>query len=335
MQRRDFFKNAGLLTAAGLTVSLDHNVYAADVKDFNTVTYSGKSGKSKPEWGDAGVEHLTSYNPDFCDNNLWIRKDNQVIAAYRTNPNQKYPYIYPLAGPISRVSVTSESAQPWPHHRSVFMGIDRVNGGNYWQEGHAQGQVFSTNLKLTKAEPDTVEFTDVCQWKHPKQDPIIEDTRKYTLTWKHVDYYTLDLEFSMNMLQDVEVKKTNHGFFGVRVEQDLCPYGGGNLVSSEGKFGEKETFGKPAKWMAFYGKRRFNPEITEGVAVLCPPKEPFENCPWFTRDYGNISPMPFLFREEGFRWKKDDILKGVYRIVVFAGTTKDVDLNAQWNELYK
>ncbi len=334
MQRRDFFKNAGLLAATGLTASIGTQTFAADPKEFNTVTYAGKSGKAKPEWGDQQVEHFTSYYPDFCDKYLWIRKDNQVIAAYRNCPNQKYPYIYPLAGPISHVSVTSESAQPWPHHRSVFMGADRVNGANYWQEGANRGQIFSTDLKLTKAETDTVEFTDVCVWKHPEQDPIIEDTRKYTLVWKNDDYYTLDLEFSMKMLTDVHIEKTNHGFFGVRVEQDLAPHGGGTLVSSEGVVGEKDTFGKPAKWMAFYGKRRFNPEITEGVAVLCPPKEPFENCPWFTRDYGNISPMPFLFHDEGFSWKKNDVLKGLYRIVVFAGAAQDAELDKRWDEVY-
>ena len=334
MQRRDFFKNAGILAASGLTVSLDSCSRADEPQDFNTVNFPGKSGPAKPGWGDPQVEHFTSYYPDFADKNLWIRKDNQVIAAYRTGANQKYPYIYPLAGPISRVSVTSESAQPWPHHRSVFMGADRVNKGNYWQEGSAQGQIFSTKLELTKAETDTVQFSDVCVWKHPEQDPIIEDTRKYTLTWKNSDYYTLDLDFSMKMLQDVHIEKTNHGFFGVRVEQDLSPQGGGTLVSSDGLVGEKDTFSKPAKWMAFYGKRRFNQAIVEGVAVFCPPKEPFENCPWFTRDYGNISPMPFLFKEDGYSWKKDDILKGVYRIVVFAGTPNDVDLNGLWDELY-
>lgn len=334
MLRRDFFKNAGLLAASGLTVSIGTQSFAQEKKDVNTVTFHGQSGKPIPGWGDPQVEHFTSYYPDFADKNLWIRKDNQVIAAYRTDPNQKYPYIYPLAGPISRVSVTSESAQPWPHHRSVFMGADRVNKGNYWQEGSDRGQIFSTKLELKRAEKDEVEFTDICVWKHPEQDPIIEDARKYVLSWKNPDYYTLDLDFSMKMLQDVHIEKTNHGFFGVRVEQDLAPAGGGNLVSSEGGVGEKETFSKPAKWMAFYGKRRFNPSVTEGVAVFCPPKEPFENCPWFTRDYGNISPMPFLFREEGFSWKKGETLKGLYRIVVFAGTPADVDLTSLWNELY-
>ena len=162
MIRRDFFKAAGLAATSGLVVSLDSgaNVFAEGQQDFNTVTFPGKTGKPQPGWGDPQVEHFTSYYPDFADKNLWIRKDNQVIAAYRTNPNQKYPYIYPLAGPISRVSVTSESAQPWPHHRSVFMGADRVNGGNYWQEGSDRGQIFSLALKLVRAETNVVEFND-------------------------------------------------------------------------------------------------------------------------------------------------------------------------------
>lgn len=334
MQRRDFFKTAGAFAVTGLSVSMGTDTHAEDNVDYNKTIYAGKTGRPVPQWGDGQVEHLTTYYPDFADKNLWIRKDNQLIAAYRTGSNQKYPYIYPLAGPISRVSVTAESAQPWPHHRSVFMGIDRVNGGNYWQEGSNRGQVFSQELKLVKATEDVVEFTDRCLWKQPSKDPDIEDERKYTLTWQSPDYYTLDLEFTMTMLQDVHIQKTNHGFFGVRVDQDLAPTGGGNLVSSEGGVGEKDTFSKPAKWMAFYGKRRFNPAITEGVAVLCPPKEPFENCPWFTRDYGNISPMPFLFKNEGFSWSKGEQLKGHYRIVVFAGTPEDANLTERWNEIY-
>lgn len=334
MQRRDFFKNAGLMAATGLTVTLGSETFGADAAFEGKINYPGKEGATKPNWGDAPVEHFTSYYPDFADKILWIRKDNQVVAAYRTNPNQKYPYIYPLTGPISRVSVTAESSQPWPHHRSVFFGLDRVNGGNYWQEGSKQGQIKSQDLKLVKHDKSVVEFADRCIWQKPGQDPIIEDRRKYTLNWVCDDYYTLDFDFEMEMLTDVKVEKTNHGFFGVRVEQDLCPFGGGNLLSSEGGTCEKDTFSKPAKWMAFYGKRRFNPAITEGVAVLCPPKEPFENCPWFTRDYGNISPMPFLFKEGGFAFEKGFVLKGVYRLVVFAGTPQDVDLNARWNEIY-
>ncbi|MDO4587609.1 MAG: PmoA family protein [Planctomycetia bacterium] len=335
MQRRDFLKKSALLTATtGLTVTLGKESFADSPKP--AANFPGKEGKTYPGWGDAAVEHLTTYCPDFADNNLWIRKDNQIVTVYRTNPNQKYPYLYPLIGPVSRVSVTTESAQPWPHHRSVFMGVDKVNGGNYWQEGNDRGQILSQNVKVLDAQQNRVEFTDSCLWKKPAEDPIIADERRYVLDWRSDNYYVLDSYFSIKMLTDITIQKTNHGFFGVRVDQDLCPLGGGNLVSSEGTSGEKETFGKPAKWMAFYGKRRFNPQITEGVAVFSPPEKPFKDCPWFTRDYGNISPMPFLFIKDGetFEFKKDFVLEAVYRTVVFAGTPEDVDLDGLWNEIY-
>lgn len=332
MKRREFFHSSALLGAAGLSVSFGAESARGDETRRESF-YGGQQGKPLPEWGDEPVEHLTSYHPDFADKNLWIRKDNEVVTVYRTGPNQKYPYLYPLIGPRSFVSVTAESAQPWPHHRSVFLGADRVNGGNYWQCNSTDGQILSQGVELLAAEKSRVEWADRCLWKKPDTEPVIEDTRRYVLDWRSDDYYVLDAFFTFKMLCDVEIQKTNHGFFGVRVEQDLCPYGGGHLVSSEGAQGEEATFGKPARWMAFWGARRFNPAITEGVAVFCPPK-PFEQCPWFTRDYGNCSPMPFNFVAEGFRWPKGESFDAVYRTVVFAGSPKDVDLDGLWNEIY-
>ena len=337
MRRRDFFKQSALFaTAGGLSASLTSSATADE--PVMKPNYEKEGASLTKNWGDNPVGHFTSYFPDFADKNLWIRKDNQVLTAYRTGPNQKYPYLYPLIGPVSRVSVTSESAQPWPHHRSVFLGIDRVNGGNYWQAGNEAGQVLSQGLQIVKAEKDKVEFTDRCLWKKPEQDPVFEDQRRYVLQWKNPNYYTLDLYYKMTALTDVEIQKTNHGFFGVRVEQDMAPIGGGNMLSSEGGKSQEETLGKPANWIAFYGKRRFNPAITEGVAVFCPPErfEPFDKCPWFTRDYGNISPMPFLFVEKDyvFKYPKGTVIDKVWRIVVFAGTPADIDLNGLWKEIY-
>ncbi|MBR5627323.1 MAG: PmoA family protein, partial [Thermoguttaceae bacterium] len=269
-----------------------------------------------------------------------IRKDNQALTTYRTNPNQKYPYFYPLVGPVSRVSVVSESAQPWPHHRGVFCcGVDKCNGGNYWQSTRDDGRVISQEVKVISAEKTKVEFTDRCYWLRKDVEPFIEDHRRYVIDWRCDDYYLLDLYYTMNMLTDVEILKTNHGFFGVRVEQDLAPDSGGILVNAEGVVGEKETLGTSSNWMAFYGKRRFNPEITEGVAVFSPPNDPFgafEKTPWFTRDYGNISPMPFNFVKDDykFRFPLGSEIKVQYRIVVFAGTPSDVDLNGLWKEFY-
>ncbi|MDO4575590.1 MAG: PmoA family protein [Planctomycetia bacterium] len=332
MKRRDFFKAAAATAAVagGLNVTLGDEPVAAGKKWI----FEGQSGKTVPEWGDPAVEKMSTYNPDFADKFLWIRKDNQLLAVYRTCPNQKYPYIYPLAGPKSMVSVTTESGQPWPHHRSMFFGLDRVNGGNYWQQTRNDGQAISQGVKLVEATETKVVWTDEAIWGKPGQDPIMRDERRYTVDWRCDDYYIVDFEVKLMPLMDVTVQHTNHGFFGVRVTSDLAPNGGGTLVNSEGALGQKETEGKPAKWCAYYGKRFFNPAITEGVAVLCPPK-PFENCPWFTRDYGNISPMPFNYAPGPWLFKQGEPLEAVYRTVVFAGTPADVNLNGLWDERYK
>ena len=180
MQRRDFFKNAGMLAATGLTVSLGSQALAEGPQDFNTVTFEGKTGNPKPGWGDAQVEHFTSYYPDFADKILWIRKDNQVVAAYRNTPHQKYPYIYPLAGPISRASVTAESAQPWPHHRSVFI-LRTASTAQITGRGSDHGQIFLAPA-LTRRKPDR-RVSGVCIWKNRRVRYRGCQTRKNT--WKN------------------------------------------------------------------------------------------------------------------------------------------------------
>ena len=57
------------------------------------------------------------------------------------------------------------------------------------------------------------------------------------------------------------------------------------------------------------------------------------NCPWFTRDYGHLSPSPFNFLEKPWTMAKGDTLKLSYRVVLFAGTPKEAGLNGifeQW-----
>jgi hypothetical protein len=65
---------------------------------------------------------------------IWIRLNNRLLTCYRAHRSQKYPYLFPLAGPLSGLSLTDETTLPFPHHRALFLGCDRVNGGNYWQE---------------------------------------------------------------------------------------------------------------------------------------------------------------------------------------------------------
>jgi hypothetical protein len=73
--------------------------------------------------------------------------DNRFFTSYIFSIEEKYPFFFPVNGPITGGSVTSIRNGEYPHHSSLFFGCDRVNGGNYWQEGLERGQIVSKGAR--------------------------------------------------------------------------------------------------------------------------------------------------------------------------------------------
>ncbi|MHC1767788.1 MAG: DUF6807 family protein [Verrucomicrobiia bacterium] len=269
-------------------------------------------------------EQLTHYQ---LGPQIWLRWDNAPLTCYRAQPKQKYPYLYPLSGPVSGLSLTSETALPWPHHRSLFFACDRVNGGNYWQEDLERGQIISSGPRVVESAKTSAVIVDQCEWAVPGQPVQMKDRRKFTVAVPSPRLRLIDAEIEWIAEADVTVQKTNHALYSIRAATDISPWGGGTLVSSEGRTGEKNTFGKPARWCAFYGKRA--PEKSgpvEGIALMDHPSNPWSPCPWFTRDYGFISPMPFQWIEEPWKLAAGKTARLKYRVVLFAGEPQEAGI---------
>jgi len=259
---------------------------------------------------------------------IWVRFNNQVVTCYRAHRSQKYPYCYPLAGPVTGLSVTAETALPWPHHRSLFFGCDRVNGGNYWQEGYEQGQILSDGPRLGAATAKSVEILDACEWRKPGGPVVMRDRRVITVTIESPRLRFLDWRIEWEAVEDVTVAKTNHSLFAARAAGDLAPTGGGQLVNAEGETGEKGTFGKKSAWCDFFG-RRPSPagEVVEGLAILDHPGNPWAPTPWFTRDYGFLSPTPLNFITEPWTLGAGRSVTLRYRVVIHAGDPREAGLD--------
>jgi hypothetical protein len=256
----------------------------------------------------------------FEENRLVVTAGGKVFTCYKFAASQKYPYFWPVNGPTSGKSITTESSQPYPHHHSLFFGCDRVNGGNYWQESNEHGQIVSKGPRIIEASGGRVVFTDECFWQQPGAEPIIHDIRRVVITAPSEDLRFIDFEISLEPLVDVSILKTNHSLFSARVMPELSVNSGGTLINAEGKTGEKGTWGVASPWCDYTGTHN---GVTEGIAILQHPRNRWFPAKWFTRDYGFFSPTPMFWPESGrTELPKGQILTLRYRVVVHAGDVK-------------
>jgi hypothetical protein len=258
-----------------------------------------------------------------------VTVEGELFTCYKFGKTQKYPYFWPVNGPASGKSVTTETSEPYPHHHSLFFGCDRVNGGNYWQDVNDRGQIFSQGPKIIEPDGRRIVFTDECLWKQPGAEPIIRDRRRITITAPSKEIRTIDFDITIEPLIDVTILKSNHALFSARVVPELSVKSGGTLVNAEGKRGEKGTWAANSPWCDYYGTRD---GATEGIAIFDNPNNRWFPCKWFTRDYGFFSPTPMNWLEDGkLQLPKAKMLKLQYRVVVHTGDTE----KARIEELFK
>jgi len=264
------------------------------------------------------------------DDRIIVRVNGETFTCYRFGAGQKYPYFYPVNGPASGRSVTTESSLPWPHHRSLFFGCDKVNGGNYWQEGNELGQIVSKGASVSKSGPDFIRIRDDCEWRQPGQAPIIADQRDIRIEAPARGLRLIDFGIALTALTDIKIERSNHALFSARVEPELSVTGGGMLVNAEGASSEKGTYGVASAWCDYSGKHC---GLAEGIAIFDSPSNPWFPCKWFTRDYGFFSPTPMEWLgPEGYRLKKGETLQLRYRVVVHAGDASQADIGGLFKQ---
>lgn len=258
--------------------------------------------------------------------------NNNLFTSYIFSQDEKYPFFFPVNGP-SNASVTSMRNSNYPHHSSLFFGCDKVNGGNYWQEGLERGQIISLRADIIESGSDKVVIQDECIWRRPNANSPVKDIRKITITAPSKEVYQIDFDITMEMLIDVTIDKTNHSLFSGRMDADLAVINGGTMINANGEKGEKETFGKKSPWIDFYGNRG---NKVEGMAILQHPSNEWYPSPWFTRDYGFFSPTPMYWpqNDKETSLKKGQTIKLKYRVLVHSGDTATAKIAEQF-EKYK
>lgn len=256
--------------------------------------------------------------------------DNLFFTSYLFSTDEKYPFFYPVNGP-SGASVTSMRNGTYPHHSSLFFGCDRVNGGNYWQEGLDRGQIVSLREDILENDGPRVVIENECVWKRPGAVSPVKDLRKITITAPSKELFQIDFEVTMEMLLDVTIEKTNHSLFSGRIDPALAVTNGGTMINAEGEKSEKGTFGKASAWIDCFGKRG---DKIEGMAIMQHPTNNWYPSPWFTRDYGFFSPTPMYWPadDKATVLKKGDTIKLKYRVLVHSGTNESAKIAEEFKK---
>jgi hypothetical protein len=258
-----------------------------------------------------------SLRAELKTDRLVILVAGRPFTEYLCETNGKYPYFFPVLGPRTSRSVTTRRETNFPHHSSIFFGCDRVNGGNYWQEANSRGRIVSKDVRLLRAEGEEIVFEQDCSWERPGAASPFSDQRRIAVRAPSPDLRVIDFEVSLTARNKVRIDKTNHSLFSARMAPDLSVLGGGVLVNALGDRAERGTFGKKAGWMDARGKRGGE---TEGLVMLTHPANRWNPPPWFTRDYGFLSPTPLNWLEGGFtEMAAGEVLRLRYRVVIHGG----------------
>ena len=277
----------------------------------------------------AGSEKLTVYQNG---SQMLARWNNMPLTAYRAHRTQKYPYFYPVNGPMSGISLASESALPYPHHRGLWLGCQPLNGGDYWSEGSLdKGQIRSVELRLGETTANSAVILDRCSWLRKDAPSPLRDERKFTISVPNERMWFVDCQFKLTAQQDITITKAKHSFFAMRAAPDISPAYGGVLMNSEGGIGAEGTYGKEARWCGYHGKRAARPDVVEGIAIMTHPDNPWRPI-WFTRDYGHLSPSPFNFLDKPWRFDKGKSILLKYRVVLHAGSPAEAQLNRLYEQ---
>ncbi|MBT3380446.1 MAG: hypothetical protein HN742_00425 [Lentisphaerae bacterium] len=253
----------------------------------------------------------------------------KLFTQYKFGRDQKKPYLWPLAGPTTGKSVTTETSEPYPHHNSMWFGCDHLNGRDYWHHQNPNGAIFSRGPVLEAAKGEKVVFSDTCEWT-PRDgktlaSPTMLDIRRITIQAPDAKTRLIDFQIAWVPLVDVTITKTNHSLFALRMHPDLSVQSGGTMINAEGARQQGGTLGKPSAWIDYHGTRDGK---TEGAAILGHPSNRWYPSPWLTRDYGFFSPTPMQWLKRPLLLPKGQPVVLAYRVVVHSGTHEEAGIAA-------
>jgi len=254
----------------------------------------------------ASASFAADYQPARCEiiplpgQQVSLRIDGIEKLRWHFDKEYPRPFFHPFNGPSGKslTRMGHPGAPNHDHHRSVWFAHQKVAGVDFWADPRPDGQFGRIRQKhwLAYADGDKEAImATVAGWLAPDGSEIMEQETVAALIPRPDNEHLLELHLTLRPPKkspSVQLEKTNFGFLAVRVAKSLSAhFGYGQLRDSEGRVGEPEIFGNPARWMDYSGpiavgtgpNRRV---VTEGVTFFDHPANPRHPTKWHVREDG-------------------------------------------------
>lgn len=254
------------------------------------------------------------------DTGLRVEVDGRLFTEYVTKDVPR-PFFYPVIGAAGenlvrnfpmKADVPGEP-QDHPHHRGLWFTHGSVNGMDFWSEVKDYGRQQHVGFGNVKAEGAKGSFTAETEWVSHDGQPVLGDSRKFTITALPNGEKQLDFDITLKATEgDVVFGDTKEGTMAIRV----CPQlsfkdkdSTGHAYNSANDK-QKDIWGKHANWVCYYGP---DPKgNTVGVVIFEHPGNFRAPTTWHARDYGLFAANPFGLHD--FEGKKDEKTLGEHKL---------------------
>lgn len=210
--------------------------------------------------------------------------------------NHPRPFFYPFNGPsgTSLTRMGHPGAQNHDHHLSVWFAHHKVNGVSYWADS-SKARIRQKHWYRYKDGDEEAVMASVLGWYDEDGMETLEQDVVAALRPLPDGEHALEIQITFRPAtgqESVTLEQTNFGLLAVRVSKTVSAYfGGGRISSSEGGVGEKEIFGKAARWMDYSGpvvtgQAETRHVVEEGITYFDHPDNPHYPTHWHVRKDG-------------------------------------------------